>query len=144
MSAIVVDASVALKWFVPEVHSAAAASWLEQGHVLRAPDLLFPEIGNILWKKIARRELTAAEGRKILRGVESLGIRAEPSSDLLPIALEIALGLGRTVYDSMYLALALRRDVPVVTADRKLHQAVVGSVLGGLVRWVEEEPSSVH
>lgn len=51
MKAIVVDASVAIKWFIPEIHATAAGRLLEKNLKLLAPDLIFAEIGNILWKK---------------------------------------------------------------------------------------------
>lgn len=143
MSSVVVDASVAMKWFVPEVHSAASAMWLDHGHDLLAPDLIFPEVGSILWKKVGRKELTAAEARRVLRAFERVGVRSQPSRELLQSALEIALGLGRTVYDGMYLSLAVHRDVAVVTADRKLYEAVARSSLRRHVRWVEESPSTI-
>lgn len=143
MSLVVVDASVALKWFVPEVHSAAATMWLEHGHDFLAPDLIFPEVGNILWKKVRRKELTGAEGRRILRAFETIGVRTQPSRQLLEAALEISLGLGLPVYDSVYLSLAASRNLAVVTADRKLYDAVASSTLREHVRWVEESPSGV-
>ena len=45
MSRYTIDASVAVKWFVAEVHSEAAARWLDFNPVLVAPDLLFAEAG---------------------------------------------------------------------------------------------------
>ena len=48
------DASVAIKWYVPEVHSEIAACLLDGTHELIAPDLLLPEFGNIVWKKVQR------------------------------------------------------------------------------------------
>ena len=56
MMKVVVDASVAAKWFLPEIHSDAAARLLDPAIALYAPDLIVPEFGNILWKKIRRRK----------------------------------------------------------------------------------------
>jgi predicted nucleic acid-binding protein len=47
----VVDASVVIKWFVPEILEAEAKRWIDPSFVLFAPDLLPSEFGNILWKK---------------------------------------------------------------------------------------------
>jgi predicted nucleic acid-binding protein len=64
----VVDASLVVKWFVPEVHSEAARRWLEASHDYIAPDLVFPEAGNAIWKKIRRRELSGGHIRRRCRG----------------------------------------------------------------------------
>ncbi|MEO8383259.1 MAG: type II toxin-antitoxin system VapC family toxin [Acidobacteriota bacterium] len=61
MMKVVVDASVAAKWFLPEIHSDAAARLLDPTIALYAPDLIVPEFGNILWKKIRRAEITPVE-----------------------------------------------------------------------------------
>ena len=54
----VVDASVAAKWLAPEADSALASALLDDE--LLVPDLLFAEVGNILWKKQQRAEMDAA------------------------------------------------------------------------------------
>jgi predicted nucleic acid-binding protein len=55
-------------------------------------------------------------------------------------ALEIACELGRSLYDSLYLAVAILRDCPLVTADRGLCDAIRGTGIADSVRWVEETP----
>jgi hypothetical protein len=55
---LAVDASVAVKWLLPEVHSDAALRILEHHRPLLVPDLLFAEVGNVLWKRVRRREAT--------------------------------------------------------------------------------------
>ena len=47
---LVVDASIAVKWYVPEANSTQAAAILESGAELLAPDLLVAEVGKVLWK----------------------------------------------------------------------------------------------
>lgn len=66
MSVFVVDASLVIKWFVPEIHAESARRWLEASHDYVASDLLFPEVGNSVWKKVRRQELTDAEGRSLV------------------------------------------------------------------------------
>ena len=53
MSAFVVDASVVVKWFVPEIHSDAARRLLTLPHQYLAPDLLLAETANTIWKRSA-------------------------------------------------------------------------------------------
>ncbi len=141
MTRFVVDSSVVTKWFVPEVHSAAALAYLRTGATLVAPDLLLPELGNVLWKKVRAREIDASTGRRIARRYQALPVRLVPSIWLLPPALELALELGRSVYDSLYLALAKSVRCPMVTADRRLLNAVRATRVSGCVRWVEEAPT---
>lgn len=101
MSRWTVDTSVAVKWLVPEIHSEAAARWLDPRCELLTPDLLYPEVGNILWKKAGRAELSAREVRAVCRGIASVPFRVWPSKELLGSALDAALALGRSVYSKV-------------------------------------------
>jgi len=139
MKDLVVDASVAIKWFIPEVHAEAASKLLNGQTVLYAPDLIGPELGNILWKKTRRGEIGTAKAFQILGIFETIGVEFYPSAVLLPSALDLAVRLDRTVYDCLYLALALAQNCPLVTADRRFHSAVAASAHAGRIRWVEDE-----
>ncbi len=139
MREIVVDASVAIKWFVEEIHSEAAALLVDPAIEISAPDLIGPEFGNILWKKIRRREVARAAAADILAAFQTTGIVTYPSADLLPAALEIAGELERSLYDSLYLALAVARDCQLVSADQKFVSAIIASPLGNHIRFVGEE-----
>ena len=48
----VIDASVAVKWYLAEVHQPEAIIVLDSDEILMAPDLLLSEVGNIIWKKV--------------------------------------------------------------------------------------------
>ena len=139
MKRVVVDASVAVKWFVPEIHSELAARLLDAELIVSAPDLIGPELGNTLWKKVRRQEITPEEAAEILKAFPSLGVEIYPSSALLGSAFEVAVALDRTVYDSLYLALAVAQDGALVTADQKFHAAVIESTLASHVRWIADE-----
>ena len=139
MKRLVVDASVAIKWFVPEIHSASAARLLDPEFIISAPDLIAPEFGNTVWKKVRRQEITPAEAIEILNAFPSMAIEIYPSGALLMPAFELAVALDRTVYDSLYLALAVAQDGALITADRRFHTAVVASPLARNVRWIEDE-----
>lgn len=135
-----IDASVAVKWFIPEVHSEAALQWLERKFELVAPDLIYPESGNILWKKFRRNELSANEVQTVQKAIEAVPFRVFPGKELLGIALELAITLGRSVYDSTYLAVAVGMRAPLVTADRKLHRTIGSGPFSEHVHWLEEKP----
>jgi predicted nucleic acid-binding protein len=124
VSAYVIDASVAVKWFIPERHSHEAAALLDPTLTLHAPDLLFAEVGNALWTKTRRRELTPGEARLVLHGLASVALEVTPIRQVAAGALDLALEAGCTVYDAVYLALAVHHDCRLVTADQRLGRLI--------------------
>ncbi len=138
MSRCVVDASIAVKWYVPEIHADTAARLLDPAHELHAPDLILPEFGSIIWKKIRRNELTAGKGREIIRAFLDVPLLKHPATPLLEPAFETANGTGQTVYDCTYLALAVALGCQMVTADEKFYQALSRGPLGASLLWVED------
>ena len=140
MTRVVVDASVAVKWFVPEELSADARVFLTPEYELLAPDLLWAELGNALWKKYRRRELDPRTARRLLRDFSRVPIEYHASKRWAEAALELAIGHGITVYDGLYLALATGSGYRLVTADRRLHEACREGPLRHLVDWVREIP----
>lgn len=124
MTDYVIDASVAIKWFVPEILEAEAKRWLDPSHVLYAPELLLSEVGNILWKKTRLKEVTEAEALQIASELKQSPITLISSLDLFSDALTLAQSTGRTVYDCMYLAAAIRQGCQLVTADRRFYDAL--------------------
>ncbi len=123
MSIYVVDASVSVKWFVPEVHSDIAATLLEGTHRLLVPDLLYAEAANALWKKVAlRRELSPEEAEAALAGLRGTPLVVHAARDILPLAFRIATRFTCTVYDACYLALGELHACRVLTADDRVHR----------------------
>jgi predicted nucleic acid-binding protein len=138
MKRVVIDASVAIKWYIPETLSDRAAGYLEalrQGQViLLSPDLIIVEMGNTLWKKLRREELAIEDVRMIASALtDAFPVELTESRELLPAALEVAAACGLTVYDSLYLALASAREATLVTADRRFTEVVKNTVLGELI-----------
>jgi len=117
VSIFVVDASLVIKWFVPEVHSDAARRWLGASHDYVAPDLLYPEVGNAVWKKVRRKELSPTQGQELVADLSRIAVEPVAMGGLLPDALALALGVGISVYDAMYLTLAVRLETAVITGD---------------------------
>jgi predicted nucleic acid-binding protein len=134
---LVVDASVVVKWYVPEGGSTEASALLNRPEQRLAPDLLVAEFGNVLWKKVRTGELTTSEAREIANAfVSAPPVVLRPSAPLLAAALEIASIYGRTVYDALYLAVALSEGCPMLTADARLVQALDGTELEGTARLI--------
>jgi predicted nucleic acid-binding protein len=136
MSRLVVDASVAAKWLVPEPLSDKALAILDGANDLIAPDLFLPEVGNILWKKVRAGDLTEPMAVERFRAVQGMGIRLVATVSLALRALTLALKTGRTVYDTLYLALAESEDCPFVTADVRLVNALSPTPEGARTRWL--------
>jgi predicted nucleic acid-binding protein len=134
VTTLVIDSSVAVKWFVPEVLSDQAARILDNSYELLAPDLLVSELGNVLWKKIRRGEIEIGEAREILAAFRRVPLEILPGLDLVEAALEIAAAHGRTLYDASYVALAVARNCPFITADDRLARAFAAGPLGPHVR----------
>jgi predicted nucleic acid-binding protein len=124
LSVFVLDASVVLKWFVPEVHSDAARRLLDAPHQYLAPDLLFPEVGNAIWKKARRGELTAKDAQRLVADFSRVAVDAIATRGLVADAYALAAATGRSVYDSTYVALAVRLETQLITADDRLEKAL--------------------
>jgi predicted nucleic acid-binding protein len=138
VSDYVVDASVALKWYLPEIHADLALDLLKGNQLLAVPDLLYAEVGNILWKRVRRGDITEEDATEIFQDMGSLPLIWHPLWPLSVVALEIACRTGRTFYDSLYLALAVQENVPVVTADRRLYNALQGGTMAAFILWIED------
>jgi predicted nucleic acid-binding protein len=120
----VVDASIAVKWVIPEVLSGEADRIRDgEGDVL-APDLLLVEVANALWRKTAAKEISPREADVAFDLVRRSGIDLRPTGPLVPRAMDLARRLAHPVYDCVYLALAEREHGAFVTADQRLLRAL--------------------
>jgi predicted nucleic acid-binding protein len=131
---LVVDASVAVKWYVPEVGSERAARLLGGGARLLAPELLIGEFGTVLWKKVERRELSDDEATTLADTFLTVcPITIYTLRPLLRAALDLAIRFHHPVYDSCYLALAVAQHCSFVTADEQLVLTLAGTPLAPFI-----------
>jgi len=137
---LVMDASVLIKFYVPEILSDRAERLLakveKQDIDLLVPDLIYLEAGNILWKKQRLKELTRSEVEEITDAVLSLPLKIETSKSLLPLAVNIAIAYGITVYDASYLSLAKVYETTLMTADRRLVDVLAKTDLKDSIIWL--------
>ncbi len=138
MKSIVVDASVAIKWFIPEVHAIDASRLLQTNFKFLVPDLIFAEVGNILWKKCRRKELTLDIANEILDDFKRLPFNPYESEQLIDSAWHIANAHQCTIYDSLYLALSQSEGCLFVTADRTLCNILRTTYLANSLLWIED------
>ena len=88
-----------------------------------APDFLVVELAQVLLKRARRHELRLERARGALASVRRF-VDLIPSLPLSRDAFELAARFDRSVYDALYLALAVRDGCPLITADRRLFDAV--------------------
>lgn len=132
---LIVDASVAIKWFVEEEATASAVSLLDSAEPLHAPDLLIVELTNIAWKKALRGDIDVVHAQLIAAQAQQPFAALYPMAGLHERALELALELGHPVYDCVYLACAvLVENGYVVTADQRFCNTVANGRYAGLVK----------
>jgi predicted nucleic acid-binding protein len=127
MTLYVVDASVVAKWFFPEEFSIPSRRLLSSRHTLLAPDLIWSEVGNIVWKRVRRGEINTDEAAEIVGALVKLPLEVAPTQPLLGAALELAIAIDRSVYDCMYLSLAIGRHCRLVTADGKFQNSLAAT-----------------
>jgi predicted nucleic acid-binding protein len=125
-SRIVIDASVAAKWFIPgepwETEAKILRDMIVSQHVeAYAPILLLYEVSSILLKMGLREALKIDDALQILEALENLGLNIQTTrwNDFSEI-IQIAFTTKLTVYDSAYLYLSKEIDAILITADEEL------------------------
>jgi predicted nucleic acid-binding protein len=124
---LVVDASVAIRWLFEMDGVAQADALLQNGEALIAPDLVFSEITNAVWKMTALAALPPETAAQAVLKSGDFFQEIVASRELKEISLAIAIELRHPAYDCFYLALAEQRDCQMVTADERLLARCAGT-----------------
>ena len=127
MSEFVVDASVALCWFVREAETEKANRLILSTIDLVAPSLMLVELANGLWNKIRRGVIPVALAEDGMREIRRFVPQIVDDAALAAPALALARELDHPVYDCVYLALARRRNAPLVTLDQRMTKRLAGT-----------------
>jgi predicted nucleic acid-binding protein len=135
---VVIDASIAAKWFIAEENAFDALELLKSDYELHAPDLIFTEVDNVLCKLIRRGLLSLEDGFDIHNRISTYPVQSYPSMFFREEAFELALETKSSIYDCLYLALAEALEAPMVTADHKFFQALQNSSLCTRLLMVED------
>ncbi|MCC6004545.1 MAG: type II toxin-antitoxin system VapC family toxin [Thermofilum sp.] len=92
-------------------------------------DLSTKELANALWKKVMRNQMSHDTAREIIKDiVESKALRVESQENYLLDALEMAVKANITIYDALFIALAKKKNLELVTCDST--QAEAAEMLG--------------
>jgi predicted nucleic acid-binding protein len=148
METIVVDASVALKWFIREGEEHVEEALLilrmhgQGGLKIAVPALFFTECANVLLKAVRRRGLDLKMSLDATEKLLAVDFQECDDHDLLPGAMIFAANHNLTVYDALYAVLAKKLGARLVTEDDKLLTASLGGSvdamkLEGLKRWLD-------
>ena len=140
MSALVLDASVAVKWMIPSSKETLTGESLQllKRHVdgeinFIVPDVFWAEVGNVLWKGVRQRRWPQALAEGAASDIRDRDFFTVSSLTLLPEALRIAFVHDRSVYDCLYVALAVQFKTEVITADERLANALAAHLP---VKWL--------
>jgi len=140
VSVYVVDTSVAAKWFFDEEHTDNALRLLDDRNELHVPDFLLIEVDSILCKRIRRGELDDGHGREIRSALRQFPIQGHAFAPLMDPAFELAVETHRSLYDCLFVALAVLLEGTMVTADRRLYDALSSGRLSEHLCWVGDLP----
>lgn len=129
MAGVVVDASVAAAWFLPDeatpfTEAALLASATSEVWV---PALWLLEIGNLFVSAQRRKRITAAQRQSLVQAAAALRLRVDREPVDMVALDALAAQHGLTTYDATYLELALRRALPLATLDAALLKAMAGA-----------------
>ncbi|HXB71000.1 MAG TPA: type II toxin-antitoxin system VapC family toxin [Candidatus Acidoferrales bacterium] len=140
MTSCVLDASVAAKWFLPPAHETLVPEaqqvlhdYAEGNLRLLVPDLFWPEFGNIMWKATRQGRISQKSAVDAISAMERRNIPTASGLPMLHDAYLMAAAFERTVYDSMYVTLAVMSGAPLITADERLANALAARFP---VRWL--------
>ena len=125
--AFVLDCSVTMAWVFPDEATEATNQLrdsLVEGRAF-APSLWPVEVANVLLVATRQNRIRADDWREIRASLEALPIEIDPVTTFRAwgASLELARTHQLSVYDAMYLELAMRLQLPLATLDRALHRA---------------------
>lgn len=138
---IIVDANIAIKWVILENHSHTAYQLLAGDYEICAPDFLFVEVVNILWKKCRKKEIPQADVLEIFLLIQSSISQVLPVYPLISRIFALSQEIDHPAYDCVYLAAAEHHKTTLYTADRALYDKIKMSKYAHLIAWIEDLPS---
>ena len=140
---IVVDASVAVKWFVEENERDLARALLFSDRIRIAPALVLTEVANVLRKKLSLKEIQPEQAKAAINLLPDVFSDIVHTQETLDKAFEISCELNHPVMDCAYLACAIIRNAILVTADKAFEAKAKGYGYGHFIRLLGQDVSVV-
>jgi predicted nucleic acid-binding protein len=122
MAIYLVDASVVAEFLIMGSHTASVRLFFRgalQGNHFIAPELCMSECTNVIWKAVQHRGMPVDQAVQAVRDLQALPLHLTPTKAVLTTALAIELKNNLPIYDSLYIALAVKNKLLFVTLDRK-------------------------
>jgi predicted nucleic acid-binding protein len=140
MTPLIPDASVAAKWCLPAQEEPLAEEAIallngyEKGELrFVVPDLFWAELANVLWKAVRRGRCAQQSAEVALSAMRERAVPTVSSAQLLDSAFAIACAFDRSVYDCLYVALAVQAKGQFITADQRLANSLAAHLP---VKWL--------
>jgi predicted nucleic acid-binding protein len=142
---VVVDASIAIKWLVAEPGHELAAALLLNFPATSAPDFVLVEVGNVLWKKVRRAEMSIDQAEQALPSLPRFFDVLFPARRFVGRALQISLELDHPIYDCLYLACAEENSAKLATVDARLMNKCANTPFAERILFVDHaiDPASL-
>ncbi|MEZ6233761.1 MAG: type II toxin-antitoxin system VapC family toxin [Phycisphaerales bacterium] len=134
---VVVDASVAIKWYFDEPGSREATAVLKSSDSLHAPELMLLECDAILCTEFRRGNLKENRLAEIRQELRAAGVTVIPLEDVLDLGVATSLATRKPLYDCIYLALAELLDGTFLTADKRFGAGLERTPLAGRIRLLD-------
>jgi predicted nucleic acid-binding protein len=127
----VLDASVAVKWFLPPEYEqlseeaiALYRKFVQREIQFVIPDLFWADLGSAFWKAIRLGRFQKSSADEAITYLLQSDLPTYSTAGLLGKAFHIATMYDRSVYDSLYVALAIQTNLQLITADERLANAL--------------------
>jgi len=133
MNDVVLDASIAAKWIFWESGSELAQTLLDEQYLFYVPDIFYVEMDAIITKKFRKRELNSDEAYVKRAQVQRLALEKWSHISLADVAFDISVTLTVTIYDAIYLALAVEKETVMWTGDDRLVRGIRNTFLSDYV-----------
>lgn len=137
MRNIIVDTSVATKWFSQEKEedfskALAISTLAQQGKLdLICPEIILIELANVLYFSKKQSQEDCLQSLEFFKGVCTELTAIED----LTLITELIYNYDLPSYDALFVALAITREIPLVTADYKHHKKSISSHIIWLSEW---------